>query len=86
MDKKSLFEILHGNSQAAPLAPLPSGNIGAGGSQPLQLGPQVADSGINPVLAEQFRNGMQGNKGSSVKSNAPIDPSLIKVLMGAFSK
>jgi hypothetical protein len=50
MDNKSLFAILsqsHQPPQAqAPLAPLPSGNIGAGGSQPLQLGPQVAENDV----------------------------------------
>lgn len=34
-------------AQSAPLAPLPTGNLGAGGSQPLQLGALVADN--NPI-------------------------------------
>lgn len=62
----SLFDLMNQPSQGQSLAPLPTGNLGAGSSQPLDpsMGMMVADNSQlqdpKAVFAQSMRQGSQG--------------------------
>lgn len=84
MDKKLLFQLLSGPPQSDPaLAPLPTGNLGAGASSPLGMGPMVADNAPIPAGAIQALNGRKDVKTPfQIKHGNKPKPSLFDLIMG----
>jgi acyl-CoA thioesterase len=68
----SLFDLMNQPSQAQGLAPLPTGNLGAGSPQPLQLGAMVAENNaVDPKLVSMLKNAFGGQP----QAQAPAAPS-----------
>ncbi len=85
MDPTSLFSLLNSgqSSGSNPLASLPTGNLGAGGSQPLSLGTLVAsnDPGFDkwreqhPEVPEVVAsNAYEASKGLPAQHSKPVAP------------